>query len=298
MKTIVAGWFSFEQMGATAGDLLCAELTSRWLEKGGHQYDVAYAPPFEGGVHWRDVDPAEYRLLVFVCGPFGENELIHEFLNRFHHCAKIGLNLSMLQPLSEFNPFDSLFERDSELVSRPDISFGNTPAGVPVAGVLLVHPQEEYGKRSLHAEANAAIDRLLASREIAAIQIDTRLDCNAERLRTPAEIESLIRATDVVITTRLHGMVTAIKNGIAPVVIDPIAGGAKVLRQAEAIGWPVVHTADKLDDEELRASLAYCLTEKARARARQCAEAARLAVHGIRDQFIRAAASLNGEGSD
>ena len=35
---------------------------------------------------------------------------------------------------------------------------------------------------------------------------------------------------DAVVTTRLHGTVLAIKNGVPPVVIDPIAGGRKVLR--------------------------------------------------------------------
>ena len=32
MKTLVAGWFSFEQMGASAGDLLARDLVCEWLE--------------------------------------------------------------------------------------------------------------------------------------------------------------------------------------------------------------------------------------------------------------------------
>jgi hypothetical protein len=53
MKTLVAGWFSFEQMGATAGDLMARDLACDWLERAGHSYDVALAPPFSGGVDWR-----------------------------------------------------------------------------------------------------------------------------------------------------------------------------------------------------------------------------------------------------
>lgn len=48
---------------------------------------------------------------------------------------------------------------------------------------------------------------------------------------------------DAVVTTRLHGMVFALKN-VPALAVDPIRGGAKILRQAEAIGWPVVFVAD------------------------------------------------------
>ena len=74
MKTLVAGWFSFEQMGASAGDLLARDVVCQWLREAKVAYDVALAPPFAGGVDWRAVDPASYDNLVFVCGPFGNGE--------------------------------------------------------------------------------------------------------------------------------------------------------------------------------------------------------------------------------
>src|SRR3990170_1932745 len=147
MKALVAGWFSFEQMGATVGDLLARDLACEWLEQAGYSYDVAHAPPFSGGIDWRAVDPETYSHVVFVCGPFGENEVTREFLERFAGCHKVGLNLSMLQPLDVWNPFDLLLERDSSATSRPDISFLSRQASVPVVGVVLVHPQEEYKDR-------------------------------------------------------------------------------------------------------------------------------------------------------
>src|SRR4051812_13581332 len=64
MKCLVAGWFSFEQMGATAGDLIAKDLVCQWLERAGYSYDVAYARPFQGGVYWRDVDPLSYTSVV------------------------------------------------------------------------------------------------------------------------------------------------------------------------------------------------------------------------------------------
>jgi hypothetical protein len=99
MRTLVAGWFSFEQMGATAGDLMARDVACDWLERVGHSYDVALASPFFGGVDWRAVDPKSYSRVVFVCGPFGNGWPITEFLPRFAGCRFVSLNLSMLEPL-------------------------------------------------------------------------------------------------------------------------------------------------------------------------------------------------------
>ncbi len=295
MKALVAGWFSFEQRGATAGDLISRDLACRWLDEAGVPYQVAHAPPFRGGVDWRAVEPGEYTHVVFVCGPFGNGGPITEFLPRFAGCRLVGLNLSMLEPLEAWNPFDLLLERDSSRTSRPDISFLSEQPAVPVVGVILVHPQEEYGSSGRHAAADDAVRRLLGSREMAVVRVDTRMDENGTGLRTPAEVESLVARMDAVVTTRLHGMVLAIKNGVPPVVIDPVAGGAKVARQAETIGWPVVFTADALNDEALRDALDYCLDEEAREKARKCFERAREMVRAVRDEFIAAYAGSTGK---
>src|SRR4051812_2348322 len=72
VKALVSGWFSFEQTGASAGDLLARDVACEWLRDAGRAFDVALAPPFTGGVDWRAVDPAAYSEVVFVCGPFGD----------------------------------------------------------------------------------------------------------------------------------------------------------------------------------------------------------------------------------
>jgi hypothetical protein len=51
VKTLVAGWFSFELMGASAGDLLARDVACEWLRDAGREYDIALAPPFTGGVN-------------------------------------------------------------------------------------------------------------------------------------------------------------------------------------------------------------------------------------------------------
>jgi hypothetical protein len=284
---LVAGWFSFSQMGATAGDLLTRDLVCGWLEAAGRPYDVAVAPPFTGGVDWQTLDPARYSAVVFVCGPFGNGWPIPEFLARFAGCRLIGVNLSMLEPLEAWNPFATLLERDSSATTRPDLVFLTSSPPVPVVGIVLVHPQKEY-RNAAHDLANAAVERLVASRPMAAVRIDTRLDVNATGLRTPEEVESLIARMDVVVTTRLHGLVLAIKNGVPVVAIDPIAGGAKLRRQAAVIGWPACFTPEAIDDERILCAFEHGLTMGARARARECAEAARTQLIRLREQLVEA----------
>jgi hypothetical protein len=286
MKTLVAGWFSFEQMGASAGDLLARDLVCNWLRQAGHAYDVALAPPFTGGVDWRAVDPAGYAQIVFVCGPFGNGEPVTGFLERFAGRRLVGVNLSMLQPLDAWNPFDLLLERDSSARSRPDLVFLSRAPRVPVVGVVLIDSQPEYGPRDLHQAADVAIQRLVASRPLAVVPIDTRLDANRTGLRRPEEVESLIARMDVVLTTRLHGTVLALKNGVPAVAVDSVAGGAKIRRQAEAVGWPVVLAAEALTDGALQKAYEYCLTEEARARARECAHRAAGILKQVRDTFV------------
>ena len=147
MRVLLTGWFSFEQMGATAGDMLCRELLANWLRDASIPFDMAVAAPFFDGVDWRHVDPSDYTDVIFICGPFGNGPPLSEFLSRFRHSRLAGINLSMLQILDEWNPFDLLIERDSSRTTRPDLSFLSPYSNVPVIGLILAHHQQEYGDR-------------------------------------------------------------------------------------------------------------------------------------------------------
>jgi hypothetical protein len=266
-KVLVAGWLSYEDGHATAGDLLACELVCEWLGEAGYPYEVAVAPPFSEGVDWRGVDPTAYSHVVFVGGPFGRGPLEAEFLGRFADNTVIGVDLSMLAPLERWDPFDRLIERDSSARARPDIVFLSRKPLVPVVGICLVEPYE--GARV--AEANAAIRGLIMARDAAVVEIDTRLDENATGLRSAAEVESLIARVDALVTTRLYGMVLALKNGVPPIAIDPEVGGAKIVRQAETLGWPLAYSIDKIETSALRGALDYALTAEARGLAAACA---------------------------
>ncbi len=284
MRILVAGWFSFENGHYTAGDLLARDLVCTWLEEVGHPYDVALAPSFQGGIDWKTADPRDYSLVVFVCGPFLKADLESAFLARFVGSRLVGVNLSMDLPLDVWNPFDYLIERDSSKAVNAEIVFLSPPKPVPVVGVCLVepHPQAEVEK------ANSLIERFLASREVSLVRIDTRLDVNESGLRTPAEIESLIARTDVLVTTRLHGLVLALKNGVPSVAIDAVPGGGKIRRQAAAIGWPHVFTLDDATDQKLSDAFCYCLTAEARAQAVACYAQARRMAEEVHRRFVSA----------
>ena len=273
-RTLLAGWFSFGRAGATAGDLLSRDLAAAWLRQAGHEVDVANLPPCGPGVDWRSVDPRAYDHVVFVCGPFHRqpNRKTSLLLKRFAGARFVGLNVTMVEPLEAWDPFALLWERDSSRAVRPDLSFLAPVDDVPVVGVCLVEPQTEYADAG-HEAANAAIARLTDAREMAVVNIDTRLD-RPQPLRTPAEVAALFARMDAVVTTRLHGTVLALRAGVAPVVIDPIAGGAKVWRQAEHLGWPKRYRVGELDDRVLAEGLDWCLTAAAREAAIRCRDSA------------------------
>ncbi len=286
MKVLVTGWFSFELMGTSAGDLLARDLICDWLKDADVGYDIAVATPFSGGIDWRDCKADDYSAVIFFCGPFGNGPPLIDFLEYFSKLPLIGLNLSMLQGLDAWNPFHLLLERDSNETQRPDLVFLTEQQKVPVVGLILVHAQQEYGGRAMHEEADAALRHLIEAREMAVVTIDTRLDENLTDLRTSSEVESLIAKTDIVITTRLHGMVLAIKNGVPPLVVDPIAGGAKILRQAGVIDWPIVFTADTLEWQQLETALDYCLSDEGRQKTTEVRAGAIASLAEVKDQLI------------
>jgi Polysaccharide pyruvyl transferase len=293
MKSLVAGWFSFDEVVATVGDLLARDVLCGWLDQAGIAYEVANAPLVGGGIDWRVADPGDYARVIFVCGPFGRRPLLEELVERFDERPLVGVDLTMLGGEGAWNPFDLLFERDggANERARPDLSFAAEPApALTVTAVLLAQPQGEY-PGGLHGAAAEAIARLPDLRPTALFHTDTDL-LDADRVRSAAEVASLIARADLVVTTRLHGLVLALRQGVPAVAIDPIAGGAKLSRQAEAIGWPALVSAATLTDEALGEAFDYCLTPEARSRARECAEGAQRELAELEQSFVTALLQL------
>lgn len=286
MKVLIAGWFSFEAMGASAGDILARDLTASWLAQADIDYTLAVAKPFTGGKHWRDLDPAGYTHVVFVCGPCGNGPPLVDLLDRFANCRWVGLNLTMLQKLEEWNPFELLIERDSSRTSRPDMVFLTQPVRVPRVGLILVHRQKEYGSRGRHKEVDRIIEEKLAAMDVAVVPIDTRLDTNATGLSSVGQVESMIAGMDLTVTTRLHGTVLSLKNGVPPVVVDPIAGGAKVAAHCRQIDWSWCVKPEELTAQWLDRAIAYATGPDAADDVARCRAAAVQSLGSMRDRVI------------
>jgi Polysaccharide pyruvyl transferase len=286
-RVLVTGWFSWSDGAATAGDLLARDVACRWLDDAGRDFDVANAPAFGGGVDWRRVDPTRYSDVVFVCGPVEAGRRLDYLLQQFGGSRWTGLDVTMLRPLDTWNPFDVLIERDSSATARPDLAFVAQSDSLPLVGVVLVEPYwPEYPERDRQPQAREAVSRLLASRPAVRVPIDTRLPVNETGLRSAAEIQSAIARMDVVVTTRLHGLVLALKHGVPALALDPVEGGAKITQQACAVGWPMVLSSGEFRDDQLATAFDFCLGQEGRQLAAECAARARTALEGARRQFV------------
>jgi hypothetical protein len=293
VKALAAGHFSFPKQGATAGDLIACDVVCEWLQEVGVEYDVALAPPFPGGCDWRRLDPSNYSHIIWICGPLGrDTEAFSRLRRRFASQAHrwIGIDVSMTEPVDVWNPFDVLLERDSNRAERPDLSFGAEVPPLPVIGLVQVEPFAPlFPSRDRQEDAREAVRRLAYARPAAVVEIDTRLDVpNAAGLRSPREVETLIGRMDVVVTTRLHGLALALRNGVPTVAVDPVAGGDKITAQARAVNWPCAFAVDQASDAALGAALTFALSEEGRARARASAERGRRSVGALREDFVQA----------
>ena len=282
---LVTGWFSWPNCSATVGDVLAADVVCGWLDEAGRVYDVARAGALSGGgVDFLRVEPSRYRDVVFVCGPMHSQTTIDELLDRFPHSRHIAVDVSMIEPLAAWNPFDTVIERDSDRDARPDLAFAAPTATVPLVGVSFVEPYPpEYPGRDLQDAARDAVEQIVARGREAFVQIDTRLE---EQFRRPIDVEALISRLDAMVTTRMHGLVLALKHGVPALAVDPVRGGAKILAQARTVGWPAALTADEATPERMAELYAFCLSDEGRAAARAAARRALELTERTREEFL------------
>jgi Polysaccharide pyruvyl transferase len=285
-RALILGFFT------TVADLECLEVVRGWLDEAHIACDIApYADTIRsampGAVDARQVDPGAYRYLIVVSGPcwrqFFTDRKIR--LDQFDHCLRIGVNLTMVDPPDQWNPFDVLLERDSIRMVRPDLAFLQSTKTVPVVGRCLIERQKEYGSRQRHALAERRINELIARRHFAVVDIDTRWIGDPSGKRSPASVHSLMGRVDFALTTRLHGIVYALKAGKPVIAIDPVAGGDKVSAQARAIGWPKIVLAEDATEEWLNEAADWCLSAAGQAAVHQAQKRIPPALKKIAEEF-------------
>lgn len=293
-RALLTGHFS------TVGDIEVLRQVEEMLRAQAVPFEVSPLEQRRVGMDpgWRaadTLDPADFTHLIVICGPYAPDYTAEypEVLTRFRNCVQIGVNLTMVAPLAACNPFDALLERDSDRTVRPDLSFLNRPERLPVVGLCLVRSQGEYGTRQRHGEAEERLRLLLRDAGVAVIELDTVLPRSANRLGigTAAEYESICARLDAVVTTRLHGTVLALKNGVPVLAIDAISGGDKVTQQTGMLGWSETFILDQTSDAQLAAALRRCLAPESRRQADDCAERARSLLAGYDQAFAETLAA-------
>ncbi|WP_243788232.1 polysaccharide pyruvyl transferase family protein [Saccharopolyspora gloriosae] len=76
---------------------------------------------------------------------------------------------------------------------------------------------------------------------------DPRLDrVNSRLCSTADQFAALLARADVVVTSRLHGLVFGLAQGAPVLAVDPVAGGGKLTAQGVAWQWPAVLSSEEL----------------------------------------------------
>lgn len=269
-RALILGHFS------TVGDIECLRFVEAELRDKAIGYDTAAfgekpRSALPGSLLPAAAEPKRYSHLIVICGPcFPELFRRARFdLDAWRHATRIGVNLNMIEPLEQWNPFDVLIERSSERALRADLAFLGTNQAAPVIGRCIIASQKEYGTRSRQGETIALIDDLLIVAAHPVIEIDTRwpLKSNRTGLASPEHVGALMSRCDAVVTNRLHGLVFALRHGVPTLAIDGIAGTDKLTAQAKIIGWPCCLSIDAATREKMADALLWCLTQEARAEA-------------------------------
>lgn len=96
-----------------------------------------------------------------------------------------------------------------------------------------------------------------------------------------------LRIPDSGPTTRLHGMVMALKNGILALVVDPIAGGAKKSCASPGLSAGTQHLSQTPSGMRICSELLdYCLSNEARIHAVPVRRNAMKILSNLREDFL------------
>lgn len=240
-KILLCGYFSLPYKVCTAGDLLVAQKCIQLFKDLDLSYDVLVEDPIkdlDNTVFLDDICVEDYLVLVFVCGPLVSTNILKNFLQKFNMLKKIALNVSLLDNhLEILQYFNVIIPRDSWNETNIDLAINTECKKTKLVGVILVGEQKEY-KQTCHSKVEKIVDEVLKSRDFMSFYIDTKLPYNEYDLKNLKEVETIISKMDLIITTRLHGSIIALKYKIPFIAIDPVVGGAKITKQLNIINWP------------------------------------------------------------
>jgi Capsular polysaccharide synthesis protein/Polysaccharide pyruvyl transferase len=267
---VVLCWYGTLQGHGTIGDLYAVQSVAARLQARGISFAHATAnASLDISGPWVDpdaVDPADYDTLVFTCGPIIRGHpMVESLLQRFGGLRKIGVSVSIFpnDHASHAQPFDHLLAREGQaeafgdvaiLAPLPSLDSRSTARSRSMTiGLAMRGPQGEYGlERDLSDQAQslavAVCDALGGPHRLRIIAIEHHLDRFGE---PPASLESLYDACDLVITSRFHGGILALRNEVPFIAIDQIRGRGKVTALLGPTGWPFIFGAESANADQV-----------------------------------------------
>jgi hypothetical protein len=278
-KKILVTWFGSFKNWSTIGDYLSVKVLTEFLQDQQYDFDCACHKDF-GGIKGRilslnSVDPSDYSTLIFCCGPINnKNKKLKGLISDFNDHLKIAVGVSLFPKSNPnyYNPFDFVLARENGEKDYTDLAVLDNPKEISkrkakhfTVGLVLRNKQEEYGTENcMSTEANRALTevaRILLKQnqsffvrikeyfrlQRSIIKIDNQFYNNGA---TAKEIEQQYQQCDIILTTRFHGAITALRYGIPVMALDQINNGAKVHNLLSKIEFPFVWKINDFDAVE------------------------------------------------
>jgi|GEM_PF-5114094 len=258
MKTaLIASWATIDHRHATIGDRLAVQIVIDALRRAGVPAELASRDQFNEG------KPAlsEQAIPVWVCGPIDFSyDKQQEILGRDGTGWIITDATLIATDLSAPVQADISTARDGP--GRPTSAdfavLAPSEDAARIAAVMLRGHQPEYRQApSVHHGVEAAVTVALNATLHYQVQLNTRNPAGLSPGKAAAALELLLEHAAVVITSRLHGIVHAVRAGVLPIVIDEIIGGGKITACATAFGLPVLCPGPDLVDRLIEALSNY-----------------------------------------
>ncbi len=264
-RVLLAWWGAMDGDGETIGDLFAVWRVAVIAQSVG--YAIDFASRYRCGamdrigastVKWAEVNPDDYDLLCFVCGPIVyQAGPFQDLIERFHEVKKLAIGVSILPANvpGHGNPFDFVLARDGLPKPVGDIAFDPRELrDLPAArgnrvGLCFRGAQSEYGDdacRDVRAEAIANRIARTIGGEI--VLLDTRLFGHPDQDKLIVDTFATCR---FVVSTRLHGSLLSLALGRPAVAIDQTCNGAKVYQALNRIEWPYLLRADTASDADI-----------------------------------------------